>query len=344
MAATNLPAFPHMPSAAARTSSTSGALTARGAASSSAAGPPVAVGTGALSARGPRFSVGGTVPAAGFSSGTGDPRAAAAAERPAPAGLQYEGLWRGLGISSREPVTGKRANGLKQLHAGTNFDIGPATGHDRGSSTTHTSYADHGVVYPTHNAPDGNTSKVDLRQGSIPLEARYRTEQRERFVHPGPCQQRRGCKPAMATVHLGADARNFFTTQMKAAHANPTSMLSEETLRPGGLHLAAAGQNALARLPGERRSRPPRCNPIHGGPRQEDGHDAGVAAGMQFRRTSNNASAVVSEAHIRNPLLGHCTPREATIDHRSPEVVARANADVPPLRSLGALRPRSSGG
>jgi len=240
-------------------------------------------------------------------------------------------MLRGLGVTSREPSSCKRQTDLHRLHNAAHFPIGCEKWDERGVSSTHATYVDHGVKYTTQDAPDQNASAVELRQGLKP-EEQYRTENREHYLHHG-VQQREQAYRHNVKINLGSAARNF-VSHSKATH---DELPHEEAQRTGALRAAGAG----LLVPTGQWPKPVRCNPITGAARNATTHDICMAEGAQFKRISNNVSEVVSEAHVRNPLLGHCTPREATIDHTSSHAVTHANAAVPPLRSLGSVRPQS---
>lgn len=253
---------------------------------------------------------------------------------------QFAGLFRGLGATSKEPICNKRSSAIKRLHDATHFAIGCKKWEEGGRavSAAQAAYLDPGVVYSTVNAPDKNESKVELHQGHHDPAAHYRTEQRERFDDPGP-QPRVHAFPERNSVHLGDD-RPELVTQMKSVH---TRLSDDEAERAAARRMAGAGtlmQNSMW-------PKPERCHPIHGGYRQTEVHDLGLAQGMHFPRITQNNSTVIHEANIRNPIHGTSVPLKAYHDAHgasgaplpSHEVVNQANSTVPYLRSLGALRP-----
>lgn len=252
---------------------------------------------------------------------------------------QYEGFFRGLGATSREPVCGKRNSSLKQFHGAAHFAIG-CQKWDEGPdaiSTAHASFVDPGVAYACCDAPNGNSSAVELEHSRHDPTVHYRTEQRERFQNFGT-PARDPPYRAQATVHLGDD-RPDLVTQSKMVHGR---LSPEEADRAAALRAAGAG----TLVPTSFWPKPVRCDPINGGPRRVDNHDLGMATGMQFGRISQNSSAMVWEANARNPILGVHVPLKELAAPRAPnapppstQVVAEANASVPHLRSLGALRP-----
>lgn len=248
----------------------------------------------------------------------------------------FGGLFRGLGSTSKEPVCCKRGTTLKRLHDSTHFAIGCQKWDDgaRGPSTTHLAFMDPQVVYATCDAPDKNMSVVELRQCSFEPSVHYRTEQRERFLDPGPQPRDRICVREVC-VHLGDD-RPQLITQSKDAH---NRISEEESYRAAALRAAGAG----SLVPTSMWPKPVRANPITGGQRNADLHDLGVANGIRFDRVSGNATNIVTEACIRNPILGQHVPLSAYAlkdgARTTVDLVAQANASVPPLRSLGALRP-----
>jgi hypothetical protein len=252
------------------------------------------------------------------------------------ADYQFEGVFRGLGTTSKEPICSKRSSSLKRVHDATHFAIGCKKWDEgaRGLSTTHTAYLDPQVVYATVDAPDKNMSVVELRQCHFDPEHHYRTEQRERFEYQGPQPRDMPCKLPIS-VHLGDD-RPLFELQSHAAHRK---IAEDESQRYKGLR--AAGSGVL--IPMNVWPRPERCNPLTGGPRSPDNYDLSVAAGIQFPRITQNSSNIFMEAHVRNPILGHHVPLSeygAVKNMRTTmDLINDANTQVPPLRSLGALRP-----
>lgn len=250
--------------------------------------------------------------------------------------LQYSGIFRGLGATSEEPVCCKRQTSLKRLHDATHFAIGCRKWDEgaRGPSTTHRTYIDPQVVFATCDAPDKNLSAVELRQCPFDPYVHYRTEQRERFMDPGP-QPRDQPFTHEVHVHLGDDKPQLIT-QSKDVHAR----LSEEESQRAAF-LRAAGAGSL--VPTSLWPKPMRCNPVTGGPRNVDLHDLGVANHLRFDRVSANSSNIVTEANVRNPILGQHVPLSSFVPRggmrTTVDLVAEVNAAVPPLRSLGALRP-----
>merc|ERR1719203_502518 len=132
---------------------------------------------------------------------------------------QYEGLFRGLGATCREPVCNKRNTSTKLLHDATHFAVGCDKWDDggRGSSSAHASYIDHQVFYATIDAPDKNASTVELRQTHTDPAAHYRTEQRDRYLPYCGVRPREPAYRAEAGVHLGDDCPEL-VTQMQSSH------------------------------------------------------------------------------------------------------------------------------
>lgn len=253
---------------------------------------------------------------------------------------QYEGMLKGLGITSRDPTCQKKPSETKRIHDATHFAIGCKKWEaecNRGPGTTHTAYTDPQVVYATCDAPDKNTSNVELRQQPHNPDIHYRTEQRSRFEDVGP-QPRDFCKPPTSKVHLGDD-RPGFDLQSHSVHRRVPEDEDEYHRR-----LRAAGAGML--IPTSLWPKPVRCNPVHGGPRRPDMYDLGVANDIRHDRVTQNSSNIVKVAAVRNPIFGTHTALE---DYGAPKVpnparsthklLADVNAEVPPLRSLGALRP-----
>mmetsp|Transcript_43772 Transcript_43772/g.121638 ORF Transcript_43772/g.121638 Transcript_43772/m.121638 type:complete len:286 (-) Transcript_43772:25-882(-) len=248
---------------------------------------------------------------------------------------QYQGFFRGLGATSKQPICGKRNTSLKRLHDATHFAVGCEQwdGGDRATSTAHADFGDPGIVYASVDAPDKNASAVELRQLEHKPGLHYCTEQRERFYDPGP-QPLEPPYRSEVTVHLGDDCPEL-RSNSSAVHGR---ILEHEVHRAGALR--AAGSGVL--IPTSHWPKPVRCDPVTGGPRSVDNYDLGVANQLKFGRITANSSNVVSEANIRNPVLGHHVPLAAlerpqmrsTVD-----IVKDANSSVPPLRSLAAVRP-----
>mmetsp|Transcript_3101 Transcript_3101/g.4838 ORF Transcript_3101/g.4838 Transcript_3101/m.4838 type:complete len:284 (+) Transcript_3101:65-916(+) len=248
---------------------------------------------------------------------------------------QFEGFFRGLGATSKQPTCSKRASTLGRLHNATHFAVGCHKWDEgaRGPSTTHTTFTDPQVVYGTFDAPDKNMSVVELRQCNHEPKVHYRTEQRERFEDPGP-QPRDKSMKALVSVFLGDD-RPVLENQSRATHRWD----EEENQRQAALRAAGAG----VLIPTNPWPKPVRCNPITGGPRSTDVYDLGVDNRIRFDRVTQNSSSILMEAHVRNPIMGYHVPFSdygaAPGMRTTMKLVDDVNAGVPPLRSLGALRP-----
>lgn len=256
-----------------------------------------------------------------------------------PAEHQFQGLFRGLGTSCREPVSCRRNTSLKRLHNATHFAVG-CERWDEGSrvaSMAKASYVDPGVVYHATDAPAARASSVELRQSEHQAGFHYRTEQRERFAAPGVQPRDAPFGTPHDTPHLLAheDGGRKLLSQSHAVHSH----LGDPEVQHAG-SLPAAGNGVL--VPTSVWPKPARCDPLNGGKRRLDNHDLGAARGLQFGRFTANRSNIVSEANIRNPVLGHHMP-VAALDRpalsSTADIIAEANKDVPPLRSLAALRP-----
>mmetsp|Transcript_73037 Transcript_73037/g.143215 ORF Transcript_73037/g.143215 Transcript_73037/m.143215 type:complete len:280 (-) Transcript_73037:192-1031(-) len=249
---------------------------------------------------------------------------------------QYGGMFRGLGVGSKDVACGKRSSSLKRLHDATHFPMGCKMWDERGPSLAKEHYSDPGVVYATREAPDKNMSAVDLRHGRHNPTAHYRSEQRERFAYPipQPCDY---IEKPTSQVHFGDD-RPELITQSKMVHG---LIAADDAQRAAALR--AAGQGTL--VPTSAWAKPTRCNPVTGGPRSIDNHDLGMGSNMNFPRMSHNSSAIIMEANVRNPIHGYHVPLDihgSTVDPRASttaDIIREANASVPHLRSLGALRP-----
>jgi len=251
---------------------------------------------------------------------------------------QYEGMLKGVGVTSKEPICSKRNTATKRLHDATHFAIGCKKWDDaetRGVSTTHNTFTDPEVIYATRDAPDKNASIVELRQREHMPEVHYRTEQRERFEHPGPQPRDEPFDLGLSKVHFGDD-RPEIISQTGLTHFRPPDA---EAYRSAALRSAGVG----ALVANTVWPKPPRCNPITGGPRLPDNHDYGVQAAMQFGRISANKSNIVWEHNHRDPVLGHHVPHASYVTphtRSTTQLINDANYEAPPMRSLGALRPR----
>lgn len=246
---------------------------------------------------------------------------------------QYSGLFKGLGVSSRQAVCNRRNTDLKQLHFATHFAIGCHKWDSKcsGPSATQEHYTDPGVAFMWRDAPQKNASVVELRQGGYDGNTHFRTEQRERFADVGPQPRQRTCDPGASQVHLGDDKPPLVShSNLVHGSAFEADALDHEMDR-------AAGVGAVLKT--NVWPQPPRCNPINGGPRNADAHDRGM---LNAGRRTANCSAIIQVPNVRDPILGHHMPKAAfkvpgaksTFD-----VIAEHNVAVPPLRSLGAIRP-----
>lgn len=240
-------------------------------------------------------------------------------------------------MTSKEPVVSKQSNALAKLHMATHFAIGCKKWNEecvRDKSTSHAAYTDPEVVYATRDCPDKNASIVELRQRDHIPETHYRTEQRERFEHPGPQPRDVPYPLGKSKVHFGDDTPELTTSTGAVHHRAPDA----EALR--GAAFRQAGLGALS--PNTVWDKPPRVHPITAGPRGVDNHDFGRAAGDKFGRISGNRSHIIMDRNIRNPIMGYHIPVES---YKTPncrttqQIVDDSNYAVPHLRSLGALRP-----
>eukprot|EP00747_Dinoflagellata_sp_TGD_P210771 gnl/TRDRNA2_/TRDRNA2_84027_c0_seq1.p1 gnl/TRDRNA2_/TRDRNA2_84027_c0~~gnl/TRDRNA2_/TRDRNA2_84027_c0_seq1.p1 ORF type:complete len:306 (+),score=45.66 gnl/TRDRNA2_/TRDRNA2_84027_c0_seq1:91-918(+) len=252
---------------------------------------------------------------------------------------QYEGMLKGIGVTSKEPICGTKASATKRIHMATHFAIGCRKWDDdgaRASSSSHKTFTDPGVVYTTTDAPYKNGSIIDLRQMEHNPYLHYSTEQRQRFEDPGPMPLDPKYNYNDRTqVHLGDDHPELLT-QTAATHFRPAD---EEAQRAASRRLA--GQGSL--IPTSVWAKAPRCNPITGGARTIDAFDLGVMHNRNWPRISGNTSALIDEPNIRNPILGVHTPLEnyKVVNPNfktTEEIVNEANSKVPHLRTLGALR------
>lgn len=250
---------------------------------------------------------------------------------------QYQGHFKGLGVTSKEPIVSKRSNSLAKLHMATHFAIGCKKWDEdnvRGQSTSHAMFADPEVVYATRDCPDKNASIVELRQRAHVPETHYRTEQRERFEHPGDQPRELPFNLGASKVHFGDDTPELITSTQAVHHRTA----DDEAHRAAAFRSAGLG----ALVHNTVWHKPPRVNPITAGPRSQDSYDFGYAAGNQHGRVSANRSNIIMDQNTRNPVLGYHIPMES---YKTPhakttcEIVEEANNAVPHLRSLGALRP-----
>lgn len=280
----------------------------------------------------------GRVPRPTFDNGGGHEGPRFVQTRPSDhAEQQYSGFFRGLGTTSKEPICSKRNTVTKRIHDATHFAIGCRQWEDprAGESLAQATFTDPQVVYATCDAPDKNASVVELRQIDVHPDVHYRTEQRERFTDRG-LRPRDAPFPHRSSVHLGDDRPELMT------HTSETHCEKHEG--PEARRAASfrsAGQGTL--IPTSSYIKPVRCNPVHAGPRTIDLFDLGVERGVNFGRISANRSNIIYEATNRNPILGHHVPHSALVPDESfrstAKLVDTANCEVPPLRSLGAVRP-----
>lgn len=250
---------------------------------------------------------------------------------------EYEGLFKGVGVTSKEPVFGKKGNSVGELHKATHFAVGCQKWDDRavrGKPRSHTEHAHPEVAYGTCDAPENNLSQIELGHQEHSGEAHYRTEHRVRYEHLGP-QPRQQPFNYQGGLCLGSDQQPL-QSQKKAVHAR---IEDGELQRSSAMR--AAGQGAL--VPTSQWPKPPRCHVLHGGPRAVDGYDLGVMNGGKHGRIAGNYSNVVYEANTRDPILGRHVPLAAhapsTGMRTTSDLIAEANEQVPPLRSLMAVRP-----
>lgn len=250
---------------------------------------------------------------------------------------EYEGLFKGVGTTSKEPVFGKKSNAVGELHKATHFAVGCQKWDDhavRGKPRSHVEHAHPEVSYGTCDAPQNNLSQIHFEHQEHSGATHYRTEQRVRYDHPGPPQPREQPFGHQGSVCLGSD-QHPLQSQKKAVHAR---IEDGELQRSAAMR--AAGQGAL--VPSSQWPKPPRCHVLHGGPRHVDGYDLGVMNGGRHGRITANYSNVMYEANARDPILGHYVPlaAHATAGMRTTsDIITEANEEVPPLRSLMAVRP-----
>jgi hypothetical protein len=258
---------------------------------------------------------------------------------------QYEGLLKGVGITSKEPIVSKRSNSLAKLHMATHFAIGCNKWDEenaRGQSTSHATFRDPEVVYATRDCPDKNASIVELRQRDHIPETHYRTEQRERFDHPGNQPKEMPFALGRSKVHFGNDTPELVTVTA-SVHHRPADNEAQRAAAFRSAGLGALVTNTVW-------DKPPRVHPITAGPRSLEAHDFGHAAadprschaaGGRFGRISSNRSALIMDHNVRDPVAGVHIPLESykTEARTTYQIVEDANRRVPHLRSLGALRP-----
>lgn len=232
----------------------------------------------------------------------------------------------------------KRQTSTGRLHQAAHFAIGCEKwddGANRGPSSSHQAYADPQIVYAVCDAPDKNASVVELRQIRHNPDCHYRTEQREQYEDPGEQPLDLPFRLPV-NVHLGDDEPEL-VSQFTVAHCRPADADAQRAAA-----LRAAGSGTL--VPTSLWPKGVRSNPIHGGPRALDSHDLGIQNGLDWKRISGNTSAIVEEAHLRNPILGHHVPLSAYSApslRTTAQMLGEQNGVSPPLMSLAALRPHS---
>lgn len=255
-------------------------------------------------------------------------------------GHQYQGMFRGLGVGCKEPLCGKKNSRTMQVHSATHFAVGCRhwEEEEKGVSTSHAVHKDPEVVYRNCAPPDKNASFLELRQTSAcNPDDHYRSEQRERYDDPG-WQEVRQQKKHPSQLHFGDDHPEL-VPQTAAAHGRVSQ---EDASRSAALRAAGAG----TLVPTSVWPKAVRCNPVTGGPRVPEVFDLGMEVGMQYPRQSHNCSAVFPGANVRDPIRGvhvpldvYAAPAPGSRALPSTAVVDAANRSVPPLRSVGALRP-----
>lgn len=256
---------------------------------------------------------------------------------------QFEGLFKGLGVSSKTPICKKRDTDLKKLHSIAHFAVGAKHWDSlQKTSTSHEAYQDHGVAFQRHDIPDKMASVVELKQGGYDGKTHFRTEQRERFVS---CYRPRlpQCDPPPCRVHFGDDKPEL------ASHSNAVHVMQDDRdLRSpfSGQPFRAAGVGTLLRTTSMPRI--PRVNPVTAGPRNPDPYDMhtnlqNVQTGAFGRKTANHSS-IVRHPNVRDPILGIHKPKDSlqiSDLKTTADMIAEQNSSVPSLRTLSAIRPRS---
>jgi hypothetical protein len=252
---------------------------------------------------------------------------------------QYDGLFKGLGTTSKDPSCSKRNSQTKKIHDMTHFAIGCKKwdqGDNRGYSQSHQDFPDYKVVYATCDVPDKNTSVVELRMQHFQPDVHYRTEQRELFEDPGPQPRDLSFAPdgATHTNALGNDPRDY-STSAASVHDHK----ADESRRVAS-SLRSAGQGALVSnslLP-----KPERGHVLHGGPRNVDMYTLGVENGNRHNRYTGNHTNIVWEPNSRDPILGHHVLHDSLVvpgAKTTAALISEANTTLPKLRSLSSLRP-----
>lgn len=272
---------------------------------------------------------------------------------------QYDGLFKGLGISSKEPVQGKRSSALSALHQQTHFAYSckaweTAAEGDRQASKYKTTFTDPGMVFGRVEVPYKNASVVELRQGRFVPNVHFRTEQRERYQDRGPMPRQPPCEVAESQVHFGDDAMDHSTYLSQSTMVHCLESTSKSGITPASdenRKLRGAGMGAYIDT-NPFWPRPNRVDPITAGPPMPETAIIAEETRREYVQgeepnwypiKSANFSAVNIRADpsMRNPILGvyqkHTVKGAPLI--RTEDIVAKENGRVPPLRSLGAVRP-----
>lgn len=225
-------------------------------------------------------------------------------------------MFDGLGASSKNVICGKKTHPLAEIHRKAGFRFGTDFWDDaksRQASAAKQDFKDPQVTYIRNKPPYKNFSVVELKQGVYDPERQFKSEMVGEFRGVGAEKQRSFPEPP-AQVNLGDFPRKF-ETQYRADNREgqslpPTYNSNFKPHEPPHHDL----------INGEKRNyRDPRfCDP--------------------FGRITRNYCYEYDKG-IRDPVLGVTKPRPSHPKQTSAEIVAKANAEVPVLRSLGAVRP-----
>eukprot|EP00397_Hematodinium_sp_SG-2012_P054621 GEMP01066020.1.p1 GENE.GEMP01066020.1~~GEMP01066020.1.p1 ORF type:complete len:232 (+),score=44.58 GEMP01066020.1:216-911(+) len=228
-------------------------------------------------------------------------------------------LFDGLGATSKDVICGKRTHPLAELHRKATYPFGTEYWDDRRArahSLAKDDYGDPCVTFVRTEPPYKNASVVELKQGDYDPTRQFQSEMT--FEYRGQQARRQPPCPYPATqVDLGNFPR-LMETQYQADS------------KPGqSIPPTFDGQSKWPKIPAVdpltgiiRTHKDPRfCEPFG-------------------RRTANFSSTY--ESGTRDPILGVVKPRAPHPKPTAAEVVARANTETPPLRSLGAVRPHFS--
>jgi len=225
-------------------------------------------------------------------------------------------MFDGLGASSKDVICGKKTHPLAELHRKAAFRFGTDfwdDRHARQASAAKQDFRDPQVSFIRKVPPYKNSSCVELKQGIYDPERQFRSEMTGEYRGVQADKQQSFPAPP-PQVNLGDFPRQFQTQyQADTREGQEVPPTNNRDLKP---------------------KEPPLFDPINAKPRNY--RDPRFID--PFGRISRNYTLEYDRG-IRDPVLGVVKPRPSHPKPTSAEMVAAANAEVPVLRSLGAVRP-----